>query len=105
MDKPAKAAALNMLNSSGFYGCTKCLQPGVSHKVVKNDGEETGGTQHLYPFNVDDPAGPKRTHTSYLEDLSKVKKSTESVRGVKGPCCLSSLKYFEPVTSFCIFIE
>ena len=41
MDKPAKAAFLNMVNSTGFYGCTKCLQPGVSRKVV--DREEEGG--------------------------------------------------------------
>lgn len=32
MDKPAKAALLNMINSTGFYGCTKCLQPGLSLK-------------------------------------------------------------------------
>lgn len=32
MDKPAKAAVLNMINSTGFYGCTKCLQPGISLK-------------------------------------------------------------------------
>lgn len=29
-DKPAKAAVLNMKNSNGFWGCTKCLQPGES---------------------------------------------------------------------------
>jgi hypothetical protein len=28
MDKPAKSALLNMISSTGFYGCTKCLQPG-----------------------------------------------------------------------------
>lgn len=102
MDKPAKAALLNMINSSGFYGCTKCLQPGVSRKVIDSNGDETGGTQHLYPFNEADPSGPKRTHASYLEDLSKVTKSTEPIRGVKGPCCLSSLKYFKPCSSICI---
>ena len=102
MDKPAKAALLNMISSTGFYGCTKCLQPGISRKVVDSNGEETGGTQHIYPFDIDNPAGPKRTHEIYLTDLSKVKKSTEPVRGVKGPCCLSSLKYFNPVSSFCI---
>ena len=32
MDKPAKSAVLNMLSSTGFFGCTKCLQPGVSLK-------------------------------------------------------------------------
>ena len=56
----------------------------------------------MYPFNESDPTGPKRTKESYFVDLSKVKKSTEPVRGVKGPCCLSSLKHFHPVTSICI---
>ncbi len=31
-DKPAKAAILNMKLCTGFYGCTKCLQPGISFK-------------------------------------------------------------------------
>lgn len=31
-DKPAKTAVLNMIGSNGFYGCTKCLQPGVSYR-------------------------------------------------------------------------
>jgi len=31
-DKPAKAAVLNMKASNGLYGCTKCLQPGVTYK-------------------------------------------------------------------------
>lgn len=32
MDKPAQAAFLNMIASTGFFGCKKCLQPGVSLK-------------------------------------------------------------------------
>jgi hypothetical protein len=35
-DKPAKAAVLNMVTSTGFYGCTKCLQPGESYKTKLN---------------------------------------------------------------------
>ncbi len=35
-DKPAKAAVLNMKSSNGFYGCTKCLQPGISHREHKD---------------------------------------------------------------------
>ena len=35
-DKPAKAAVLNMKASNGFYGCTKCLQPGVTYKEKEN---------------------------------------------------------------------
>ena len=69
----------------------------MSRKVV--DREKEGGIQQIYPFN---PSGPKRTHTNYLDDLSKFIKSTEPVCGVKGPCCLSLLKYFYPVKSFCI---
>ncbi len=44
MDKPAKALFINMISSTGFYGCTKCLQPGVSHKATDSQGEETGKT-------------------------------------------------------------
>jgi hypothetical protein len=32
MDKPAQSAVVNMIASTGFYGCKKCLQPGVSLK-------------------------------------------------------------------------
>ena len=35
-DKPATAAVLNMKASNGFYGCTKCLQPGITHKDKEN---------------------------------------------------------------------
>ena len=41
-DKPAKSAVLNMISSTGFYGCTKCLQSGISNKAVDNEGNETG---------------------------------------------------------------
>ena len=34
-DKPAKASILNMISSNGFYGCTKCLQPGESHRQTE----------------------------------------------------------------------
>ena len=29
-DKPAKAMVLNMKQFNGYYGCTKCIQPGIS---------------------------------------------------------------------------
>ena len=35
-DKPAKAAVLNMKLCTGFFGCTKCLQPGISFKANEN---------------------------------------------------------------------
>jgi hypothetical protein len=40
-DKPAKAAVLNMKASNGFYGCTKCLQPGVTYKDKEKENGKT----------------------------------------------------------------
>lgn len=34
-DKPAKASILNMISSNGFYGCTKCKQPGESYRQTE----------------------------------------------------------------------
>ena len=28
-DKPARAAVLNLVNSTGYYGCLKCSQEGI----------------------------------------------------------------------------
>ena len=33
--KPAKSSNLNMISCNGFYGCTKCEQPGESYKAPK----------------------------------------------------------------------
>ena len=32
-DKPAKAAILNIVQWNGEYGCSRCLQPGISYKT------------------------------------------------------------------------
>lgn len=32
-DKPARAAALNIVNSTGFFGCLVCRQKGMSIKT------------------------------------------------------------------------
>jgi hypothetical protein len=34
-DKPARAAILNMVNSTGYYGCLKCLQEGTNYETKK----------------------------------------------------------------------
>jgi hypothetical protein len=28
-DKPARALVLNIISSNGYYGCLKCIQPGI----------------------------------------------------------------------------
>ena len=32
-DKPARYSLLNMTSYNGFFGCTKCLQPGISYRA------------------------------------------------------------------------
>ena len=34
-DKPARASVLNMVNSTGYYGCLKCSQAGTSIETRK----------------------------------------------------------------------
>ena len=34
-DKPARAAILNMVNSTGYYGCLKCSQQGTCVETKK----------------------------------------------------------------------
>lgn len=53
-DKPAKAKMLNMKSYNGFYGCTKCLQPGISFRGGQNN---KGGVIHIYPYQPRDPKG------------------------------------------------
>ena len=97
-DKPAKSAVLNMISSTGYFGCTKCLQPGESFKVNK----EQRGQSHIYPFKNEDPQGPLRTDECYLYDLNKGASTNSEINGVKGPCALSVLKYFNTISSTCI---
>ena len=48
-DKPARAAALNMINSTGFYGCLKCTQKGVS---VKTESKIFQIILHTFQFYI-----------------------------------------------------
>lgn len=61
-DLAAKCLVCNTVLYNGFYGCMKCKQAGFTVKMSK------GGHVHAFPFNDDDPKGPKRTHTGTLED-------------------------------------
>ena len=57
---------------------------------------------HVYPLNHANPTGPERTNENYSVDLRDVKLQSgpdRAVHGVKGPCVLSHLASFHPVTS------
>ena len=45
-DKPARAAILNMVNSTGYYGCLKCSQKGINYETKR-------GIQNWFSFNKD----------------------------------------------------
>lgn len=55
-DLPAHALVQNMVQFNGFYGCTFCQQPGKTVTTAQ------GGNVHVYPYNHEDPRGPRRTH-------------------------------------------
>jgi hypothetical protein len=78
-DKPARAAFLNIISSTGFYGCLKCLQPG-----------ETINHVHVYKFNESNPSGPLRDKNTYHDDCLSLS------NGVKGKIGLSELRFFSP---------
>ncbi len=117
-DKPAKASLLNMQMYNSFYGCTKCLQKAESFKMSQllvedlngktkpSNSNKRDGTTRLYTYNQDWKI--KRTPENYELDLKQTiiniadKVKDPEVHGVKGPCILSSLKYFHPIRSHCI---
>ncbi len=98
-DMPAKLAVLNMIGSNGFFGCTKCYQPGISHRE-----SASAGVQHIYEFEPSSGSNwkNKRTTQSYSNDLKEALQNSTMVNGVKGRCILNRLKHFCPVTSTCI---
>ncbi len=95
-DKPARTSVINMKASNGFNGCVKCLQPGVTLTG------ENGGHSHIYPFKAHNPKGQLRNKINYLRDLMTSNQINGESNGVLSPCCLSYLKYFNPVESTCI---
>ena len=34
-DKPARRDILNIIGSTGFYGCLRCLQPGETYMLTR----------------------------------------------------------------------
>ena len=66
-DLPAKCLVTNSMQFNGKHGCWHCLQRGSTYCT------EGGGNCHVYPFNAEDPSGPKRTTDSVKKDVVFVK--------------------------------
>ena len=79
-DLPAKCLVCNTVQHNGFYGCMKCKQARCTVKT------STGGRVHVFPFNNDDPKGPKQTHEGTLADSHQpTQLKVGNVNGIKGP--------------------
>ena len=94
-DKPAKSICQNFAQFNGNCGCSKCKQAGVTSPAGK-------GFVHAYPFNKDNPCGPKRTKEGTLESAYSAVSQAKSVEGVKGPSWFLYFTYFDIIRGFCI---
>lgn len=91
-DLPAKCLVCNTVQYNGFYGCFKCKQVGQTVKTGKK-----GGHVHAFPFDFDNPKGPKRTHTETLEESHQAATQGKPVNGIKGPSWFGGLKHHDIV--------
>lgn len=81
-DLPARCLVLNMIQFNGAYGCCHCFQKGQSAATGR-------GSTWTYPFQELNATGPKRTHSTMMNDAKEAYVGKTSVRGIKGPTFLS----------------
>lgn len=76
---------------NGEFGCSKCLEPGVTFKT------STCGHTHVYPYNLEHPTGhgPRRSNDTYRDDATEALESGSVVHGVKGPSWLMKLTHYD----------
>ncbi len=88
-DLPAKCIVQNFRQFNGFYGCSKCLQPGSTFTLGPNR------RTHVYPYISSNPTGPLRTKQQTIQDIQYVATSGEPKNGVLGPSWLTCLRHFD----------
>ena len=89
-DLPAKCLVCNTVQYNGFNGCFKCKQAGQTVKTGKK-----GGHVHAFPFDFDNPKGPKRTHAETLDESQQAAAQGKPVNGIKGPSWFGGLKHHD----------
>lgn len=62
-DLPAKCLVLSTIWFNGKYGCSKCLQPGITYHTSAH------GHTHIYPFCSAAPDGPKHNDTMQMQGV------------------------------------
>lgn len=95
-DLPARSLMCNTVQYNGKYGCCKCLQPGETFKTSHR------GHVHVFPFDVENPEGPPRTHEGILQDANTALNENKVINGIKGPTFLQRLKYYDLAAGVCI---
>ena len=103
-DLPAKAAVMNMVQYNGYWGCGRCLQKGIlthsiriyktidSHSCHLDTRVSSGGGQtQTYPYLVENPCGPPRTHQQVYKYAKFATSSSSPVRST----CISAC-YMHP---------
>lgn len=92
-DLPAKAAVMNCIQYNGYYGCSRCLQRGMTRsqfvltlaiKLMIIIGERvslnSGGSVQTYPYVETCSTGPKRTQTQTRKHAKDAVKTGKPVR-------------------------
>ena len=101
-DLPAHAMITNFVQYNGRYSCPKCAQSGETLTSGK------GGYSLVFPFQPDDPSGPRRTPESLRDLVDQVKeqnrvgKKDVVIQGVKGPSWLMTLRHFPLIKGIAI---
>lgn len=95
-DLPAKSAILNTIQFNGQYSCFRCTQKGKTFKSAK------GGSIHVFPYDENDPTGPKRTKEMCMVSGHEAYTTGSTIKGIKGPSFFMAIKSFDFVKSVSI---
>jgi len=90
-DTPARNSVLNLNQHTGGYCCPKCLQSGINFRTNK------GGNIRIFPYQIDNPAGPERNLIEMKLDAQEAVDRSITKHGVKGPSFLMFCPVFDPV--------
>ena len=90
-DLPAKCLVLNCIQFNGEFGCTKCLEPGITLTT------SVRGHTHVYPYNDLYSNGhcQNRTKETYHDNSKEALSKCSIENGIKGPSWLMKLKHYD----------
>ncbi|CAF1682345.1 unnamed protein product, partial [Rotaria sp. Silwood1] len=105
-DKPATSLVLNHVECTGFFGCIYCTMRGksieVRNTIIRSFVYDPNEKVILRSNKTYDDAIEFINNDYKLTNSTKISKAAakEYLQGVKGPCLLRQLKYFNIYTSF-----